>query len=48
MQKKISKDIAACIPELTEASILSLLLVPPDPNLGDYAFPVFLTSKTTP
>jgi arginyl-tRNA synthetase len=45
MQKIISKHIAACIPELTETSILSLLEVPPDFNLGDYAFPCFSLAK---
>jgi arginyl-tRNA synthetase len=45
MQKKISKHIAACIPELTEDTILSLLEVPPDSKLGDYAFPCFLLAK---
>jgi arginyl-tRNA synthetase len=45
MQKIISKHIAACIPELTETSILSLLEVPPDSKLGDYAFPCFSLAK---
>ncbi len=45
MQKIISKHIAACIPEITETTILSLLEVPPDFNLGDYAFPCFSLAK---
>jgi arginyl-tRNA synthetase len=45
MQNIIRKHIAACIPELTETSILSLLEVTPDSNLGDYAFPCFSLTK---
>ncbi len=42
---KISKKLAK-LTKLDKSSINTLLEVPPDPKLGDYAFPCFALSKT--
>lgn len=42
----IAQTIAAVVPELDDATILSKIEVPKDASMGDYAFPAFLLAKS--
>ena len=42
----IAQKIAAVVPELDAATILSKIEVPKDASMGDYAFPAFLLAKS--
>ncbi|WP_165314534.1 arginine--tRNA ligase [Weissella sagaensis] len=42
----IAQKIAAVVPELDDATILSKIEVPKDASMGDYAFPAFLLAKS--
>lgn len=44
-KNQIAETIAAVVPELDNATILSKIEVPKDANMGDYAFPTFLLAK---
>ncbi|MDF8367366.1 arginine--tRNA ligase [Weissella paramesenteroides] len=44
-KNQIAETIAAVVPELDNATILSKIEVPKDASMGDYAFPTFLLAK---
>ena len=44
-KNQIAETIAAVVPELDKATILSKIEVPKDTKMGDYAFPAFLLAK---
>lgn len=44
-KNQIAETIAAVVPELDNATILSKIEVPKDTSMGDYAFPTFLLAK---
>ncbi len=44
-KNQIAETIAAVVPELDNATILSKIEVPKDASMGDYAFPTFLLVK---
>ncbi|WP_258087731.1 arginine--tRNA ligase [Weissella fangxianensis] len=44
-KNQIAETIAAVVPELDKATILSKIEVPKDTKMGDYAFPAFLQAK---
>ncbi|WP_431061011.1 arginine--tRNA ligase [Weissella paramesenteroides] len=44
-KNQIAETIAAVVPELDNATILSKIEVPKDANMGDFAFPTFLLAK---
>lgn len=46
MKEQLANSIAQHVEGLTADDILSLLEVPPKPELGDYAFPCFRLAKT--
>lgn len=46
MKEQLANSIAQHVEGLTAGDILSLLEVPPKPELGDYAFPCFRLAKT--
>ena len=46
MKEQIAKILAEKIPSLSEAEILELIEIPPNPQMGDYAFPCFRLAKT--
>lgn len=46
MKEQLANSIAQNVEGLTAEDILSLLEVPPKPELGDYAFPCFRLAKT--
>ena len=39
MKEQIVKILAEKVPSLTEAEITELIEIPPNPEMGDYAFP---------
>jgi len=45
MIKEISKIIVNCTTEITEETITSLMEIPPNNNMGDYALPCFTLAK---
>lgn len=46
MKEQIVKILAEKVPSLTEAEITELIEIPPNPEMGDYAFPCFRLAKT--
>ena len=46
MKEQIVKILADKIPALTAAEIAELIEIPPNPEMGDYAFPCFRLAKT--
>ena len=46
MKQMIAEAIAAVVPSLTKEEILSLIEIPPNPEMGDFAFPCFRLAKT--
>ncbi len=46
MKEQIAATLAAKIPSLTREEILSLIEIPPTPDMGDFAFPCFRLAKT--
>nr|CCC56582.1 arginyl-tRNA synthetase [Weissella thailandensis fsh4-2] len=44
-KNQIAETIAAVVPELDKATILSKIEMPKDTKMGDYAFPAFLLAK---
>ncbi len=46
MKEQIIKLLAEKLPSLTEAEISELIEIPPNPEMGDFAFPCFRLAKT--
>ena len=46
MKQMIAEAIAAVVPSLTKDEILALIEIPPNPEMGDFAFPCFRLAKT--
>ncbi len=46
MKEQIIQLLAGQLPSLTEAEISELIEIPPNPEMGDYAFPCFRLAKT--
>lgn len=44
-KNQVAQAVAAVVPELDEATILSKIEVPKDSTMGDFAFPTFLLAK---
>lgn len=44
-KNQVAQAVAAVVPELDEAAILSKIEVPKDSTMGDFAFPTFLLAK---
>ncbi|CAM2899487.1 arginine--tRNA ligase [Weissella confusa] len=44
-KNQVAQAVAAVVPELDEATILSKVEVPKDSSMGDFAFPTFLLAK---
>lgn len=44
-KNQVAQAVAAVVPELDEATILSKIEVPKDSTMGDFAFPIFLLAK---
>ena len=46
MKEQIVTTLAAAIPSLTPEEISTLIEIPPNPEMGDFAFPCFRLAKT--
>ena len=46
MKEQITQLLAKAVPDLTAEEIGNLIETPPNPEMGDYAFPCFRLAKT--